>query len=399
MPRSREATSTIKGYYFQFDYFILRLLYLHNAEDTVCIEGVEDVDITSLTGTDAVQCKYYEGTSCSPSVVGEALRPMLRHFAEYKTANFNYVLFGHYKSGKNSIPDYITVEYAKEKFFTFTEKGRMIKLHEELILTDPDITKFLNHLQLQLDANSYEDQIEKIISQMQIVLGCTEYDARYFYYNNAVAFVKDVAVKKRKSARTVNRQQFMSAIKTKNNLFDKWYIEYIGYEKYYRAIRKQFFSPVNISPLNQFFLIESDDIITDAELVHLIMEIGRKWSRCSKRETNPFCPYVYIHGVTEERLKAIKQLLIENMCYFWDGYDYKGAAFRPASLVRPINDFLGINVKLINKVSEVETVLSECNTVTAVYQFYVKKRFYTRSSIVFGKDFQIQQTMDVLKIV
>ena len=398
MPRSREAISTIKGYYFQFDYYVLRLLYLQNDDASVCIEGVEDVDVTSFTGTEAVQCKYYEGTSCSPSVVGAALRPMLRHFAEYKTANFNYVLFGHYKSRQNSIPDEITVDYAKEKFLTFTEKGRRIKLHEDLSLTDSDIKKFLNHLQLQLDANSYEDQIEEIISQLQLVLGCTEYDARYFYYNNAVAFVKEVAVKKTKSARTVNRQQFMISIGTKKNLFDKWYIEYIGFEKYYRAVRKQFFSPVNISPLNRFFLIENDESTTDADMVHLIMEIGHKWSRCSKRETKPFCPYVYIHGITDVRLKAIKQLLVENMCYFWDGYDYKGAIFRPASLVRPINNFLGINVKLINKVSEVETVLSECNTGTAVYQFYVKKRFYDPGSRL-GKAFQIQRTMDVLKIV
>lgn len=44
MPRSREATSTIKGYYFQFDYYILQLLYLRSDNASVCVEGIEDSD-------------------------------------------------------------------------------------------------------------------------------------------------------------------------------------------------------------------------------------------------------------------------------------------------------------------------------------------------------------------
>lgn len=42
--RSREAISTIKGYYYQFDYFILQLLQLRDDDDSVRIEGIEDVD-------------------------------------------------------------------------------------------------------------------------------------------------------------------------------------------------------------------------------------------------------------------------------------------------------------------------------------------------------------------
>lgn len=49
--RSREATSTIKGYYYQFDYFILQLLQLQDDDDSVRIEGIEDVDIVSDDGT------------------------------------------------------------------------------------------------------------------------------------------------------------------------------------------------------------------------------------------------------------------------------------------------------------------------------------------------------------
>ena len=41
----REAVSTIRGYFYQFDYTILKVLELEHDDDTICIEGIEDVDI------------------------------------------------------------------------------------------------------------------------------------------------------------------------------------------------------------------------------------------------------------------------------------------------------------------------------------------------------------------
>jgi hypothetical protein len=45
MAKSRSAESTIIGYYYQFDYFILKLLQCQNDSDSVTIEGIEDVDL------------------------------------------------------------------------------------------------------------------------------------------------------------------------------------------------------------------------------------------------------------------------------------------------------------------------------------------------------------------
>lgn len=111
MARSREATATIKGYYYQFDLFILELLQLPNDSDSVCLEGVEDIDRIIDGHTDAIQCKYYEGTTCSPSVVGKAIRPMLRHFAGSDDDSLSYSMYGKYESGQGSIPEEIDVGF------------------------------------------------------------------------------------------------------------------------------------------------------------------------------------------------------------------------------------------------------------------------------------------------
>ena len=398
MPRSREATSTIKGYYFQFDYYILRLLYLQDDNASVCVEGIEDVDVIFDDSVETVQCKYYEETKCVPSKVGEAVRPMLRHFAANKNKSYQYKLYGHYKSGQDSIPDGYDVDFAKAKFFTYKENGVNHVLHNELNLTDADLRKFLGRLELQLDANSYEEQYEEVISQLQLVIGCTEYDARFFYYNNAVAFVKRIAIKKTKPGRTVTKLQFLSEIGKKQELFDKWYIEFIGSEKYYKAARKQFFTNTNISPAHRFFLIDCDVTSTDTELADIIIEISKKWGKASKREPSPFCPYFYLHGLPETRLSNVKKLLIENEYYIWDGHEYKGASFNPTALSRPINSFLGIRAKIINKQTEIDAVLDVCNSAKSVYQFFLQKPFYDQKKWR-GKEFQVLRTSDVLKII
>ena len=58
----RSAEKTIKGYYYQFDYSIIKVLELPDDNDTICIEGVEDVDITDESNVIFHQCKCYESS-------------------------------------------------------------------------------------------------------------------------------------------------------------------------------------------------------------------------------------------------------------------------------------------------------------------------------------------------
>ena len=400
MPRSRDAISTIKGYYYQFDYYILQLLHLTNENDSVRIEGIEDVDIITEDITNAVQCKYYDGTRCSPSEVGKAVRPMLRPFSENKNnpAKYTYSLYGHYSSGEESIELPLSVDYAKKKLFTYTEKGNKHIFHDELGLADAELALFITRLAIHVDAVTYEAQIEEIISLLQNTIHCTEYDARYFYYNNAISFVKDIAVKKTSASRTITKRAFLNTICNKRVLFDRWYIERIGFENYYKAARKAFFTQANTSPIHRFFLIDCDNNIDNSGVAEVVMKISEKWSRLSQRERTPFCPYIFLSGITSARLSEIKRILLDNDFHIWDGYEYKDAPFVPASLARSVNYYIGIKAKIINKVEQIASVLESCIGPKKVYQFFLTKPFYNRSEII-GNEFQIQSTTDVLKIV
>ena len=398
--RNRDAVSTIKGYYFQFDYYILQLLKLQKDNDTVRIEGIEDVDVIISDCIKAVQCKYYDETNCTPSIIGKAIRPMLKHFAEHKddATRYRYNLFGHYNSGQNSIEKPLTVEYIKQKFFTYTEHGKKHKLYSELKLSDSDLEIFLERITLELNADTYEEQIENIISQLKSVLRCGDYEARYFYYNNALSFIKKISVNKSSKARTISKQEFLKEIHIKQSLFDKWYIEYIGFEKFYRAVKKEFFTKMNVSFAHRIFLVECDNSIQDSELARLLIKISQNWSKLSKRETTPFCPYVYLYGISALRLATIKSMLLKDDFHIWDGYEYKDANFSAPSLTRSVNYHIGVKCKIINEVSQIQDVLNACNGAKEIYQFYLSKPFYNRNTIM-GGEFQIKNTCDVQKII
>ena len=89
----RSAENSIRGYYYQFDYSIIKVLELRNDDDTICIEGIEDVDTTDDNCVAFHQCKCYEGEKYVPSKIAKAIRQMLWHYANNK--RFMPEKFGH----------------------------------------------------------------------------------------------------------------------------------------------------------------------------------------------------------------------------------------------------------------------------------------------------------------
>ncbi|MBK6771261.1 MAG: hypothetical protein IPG78_03780 [Ignavibacteria bacterium] len=121
----RTAIDTIRGYFYQFDYSIISLLKLLNGTESILVEGVEDIDVTTASETTAIQCKYYEKTEYNHSVIAEPIRLMLNHFKEVKLGNeseLKYKLRGYYKSGHSKIS--FTIESS-------IYQGQLLNLHTD----------------------------------------------------------------------------------------------------------------------------------------------------------------------------------------------------------------------------------------------------------------------------
>ena len=206
--------------------------------------------------------------------------------------------------------------------------------------------------------------------------------------------VKEKAVQQKICNRIVSKREFLDKIDNKKMLFDKWYLQFKGIKNYCADIRKQYFSPKNVSPYERFFLIECDKVVDDKKLISLIVKISKNWSKLSRREVKPFCPYIYFKGITEERLVELKKKLQREDIRLWDGYDFLGAEFAVDSIIRRANYENEIKVKIINYIENLNEILEKVTGIKEIYQFYLNEPFYESDyNLCFG--IQISKTEDI----
>lgn len=378
MATDRTAIDTITGYYYQFDYYILELLRSTSPSTEVCIEAIEDVDITTANETNAVQCKYYAKSELQPSTLKRPIRLMLEHFAKNPDTrgHLRYSLYGYYKSGQDKFPAVLDLNYLKDKLLTYTEKKVVYRPHEELGLSDAELQQFLDHLHIDVHAPSFEEQEEQIVTLLKEQFRCTDMEAE-FYYSNALRLVRELATRQAMADRTITAGEFRKQINTSSRLFDTWYLKFRGQKAYCAAVRKRYFTTLNSSPHARFFLIDCDRQIGVQELKSLIQLLSKKWSKISKYAKDSFCPFVLLHGVTPEMIVDVKKALHYDGVHFLDGFDFLGADFDPDSLTKKPTMENNIQVKFLTELPHLEDMLDALRRRTrVVYQFHLDKPYY-----------------------
>jgi hypothetical protein len=394
------ATATIAGYIYQFDYTIKCLLELPNDNDSVDIENIEDVDIHSCAEDTAVQCKYYAGTEYNHSIIAKPIRLMLNHYLKVKNKTaqaINYKLYGFYQSGQDKLTTPITVEFLKAHFLTYTENKIEQKHHENLELEDNDLYNFLSRLTININAEQDATQFQNIISRLKQLFNCDDFEAEHYYYNNALKIVSHTAKQSKITQRRITKKEFLSNINNKELLFNKWFIYFKGEQKYFSELRKKYFSPINVN--DRFFLLELENDFSKSDLKEVILEISKKWTKISKRESNPFSPYIYLHNINEKDLIELKTVLSkENKFKLIDGYDFKGANFSVESITQQPNLNNPIRLKLIDTLDNLESVLKK--KAKDIYQFYLSKPYFeTENQYIQNVKIQVKDLKSIKEII
>lgn len=376
----RSAIDTLKGYFYQFDYSIIRLLELNDERNTIVVEGIEDVDIRTATEENTVQCKYYAKTEYNHSVIAEPIRLMINHYKDVKDGlkrPVNYNLYGYFQGGQEKLTLPINTAFLKDKFLTYTRDKMKYFHHVTLDLSDNDLENFLLKLSININAVDYETQLSNVIGLLQKHFNCTQFEAENFYYNNALKVIKDLAVKQNINEREIAQIDFLKKINTREVLFNEWFVKYKGKKKLLSEIRKQYFSNLNISPFERFFLVEVPNFnYSRSKLKELLFTISKKWSKTSKRESCTFCPYVYLHNISEYELIELKKELYTENFIIIDGFDFNGASFNPKSITKVPNEGNQIKLKILNNINLLDLTFNEINKTKEVYQFYKTSPFF-----------------------
>lgn len=375
----RSATATIKGYFYQFDQTIVRLLEASN-QASVTVEGIEDIDLDDGVKSAFVQCKYYEGTEYNHSVIKDALIHMLRHFHKAgcpSNQTFKYRLFGHYKGGQHKLPLPLSAAFLKDNFLTYTREKIEHKVHEELLITPVQLADFQALLDIDLNALSYEEQ-QKNITKLLIaqVPNCTASDAEIFYYPSAINVIQGLAIQSDEAKRTITRIDFLKAVNRKEIIFSSWLQQKFGNDYYAKMIRRKFFrSPTTkMQKASRIFVIDMTGEYEVRKAAAMLAELAEFFSHKEHTRTpqqDRFCPYLLLKGLAPSDLIELKGSLFRQGVKFSEGYPFHGAEFSAALLVAdPAKENL-YRVKFIPSLDQLaQTASAISGSVVAIYDLF-----------------------------
>lgn len=400
----RSAVDTIRGYFYQFDLSILSVLQLPSLEDSIEIECVEDIDIRTANDVTATQCKYYAKTEYNHSVIKDAVKHMLSHFKETLTgtkSKVSYSIRGHYACGQEKLDAGLDIDFLKKHFLTYTKEKITYYHHVELGLSDTDLEAFLKLLTIDIRAKAFDQQFGEVIAVLQAALGGTKFSAEYFYYNNALAIIRDLSIKAATTDRVITKKNFLARINTSSILFNEWFVEKKGKKAHLAMLRNEYFTKLNISAHERFFMVQIDtNSYERGELKELIFEISKKWSKLSVREPSPFCPYIYVHGVSECELIDLKRELSTEGFKITDGHDFQGAGFSHQSIVQKATHGNGIKIKVLNTLPNVEQTIDTITKTRLIYQFHLGNSYFQYDNpAVQHIKIQVERLTDVKSII
>lgn len=402
--KERTAIDTIKGYFYQFDFAIVKLLELGKDTETIVIEGIEDIDINTATDETAIQCKYHAKKEYNHSVIAKPIRLMLDHYKEVINGvkkQINYKLYGYFQSGQAKLTLPIDSTFLKDHFLTYTENKVKQYHHIKLNLTDAELDGFISLLEININASEYQSQVSKISSLLINQFACKAFEAEHFFYNNALKVIKELSIEDDVKKRKISKSEFLKKIDFKRVLFNEWFIKYKGEARLFSELRTQYFTSLNISPFERFFIIEVPTLnYLRTELKDVIFTISKKWSKLSAREPRPFCPYIYLHNIPQNELLDLKRELFSEGFIFIDGFDFDGSEFSAKSICKSATNSNSIKLKILNKFEHIDLTLNEISKTKEIYQFYTTNPFFNTSySNVKQIQIQFSQLTDIKKIV
>ncbi len=377
---NRSANATIKGYFYQFDHTIVKLLEATSPQTSVVVEGIEDIDLNDGNESIFVQCKYYEGSEYNHSLIKDAVIQMLRHFRAAGCPNdsiFKYRLYGHYKDGQTKLPADFDIAFLKKNYLTYEHKKITNKVHEELGVSDAQLACFRSLLEIDLKAPSYEDQQKKIIKLLVAQIpGCKVDDAEVFYYPNAINVIQALAIRADANDREITKEKFVSEVNRKEIVFNLWLRQKFGDDYYAKSIKRRYFkfSSTKVPKASRIFVIDMTDEFELSKAVTLLAKIGNSFSHVEHKRTpqqDRFCPYILLRGIEQQDLVSLKGSLFMQGIKFVDGYPFHGSAFSPAHLTAaPTNENL-IRLKFIPVSEQLTPVVSAITgSVIELFDFF-----------------------------
>ena len=381
---NREASATIRGYIYQFDATIMKILA--SEYGVLCtVEDVEDFDIHSPESSSYYQCKYYAAQKLTASVLRDVVLPMLEHYLSlelHERTNKRYHLYGYFK--ESSYED-INITYEDLKTILVrrvkltNEAGetsyQSINIQDEIGASDDDLNSFVSQFSLEL-CSEYNEHKKGVIAELKSALNVSQLEAESYIYPSALTLVSALACQKRVQDRMITKETFLKEIRPNLALYSFWFLREKKKLAYCREIRAKYFTRINIDPIARFFIIKLPENTSDANILEILLAIRKKWSsHMNRRKPNSdrYAPYVFIRNLAPNHLADIKTRLHQDGYVFVDGYPFQGSMFSIQSICQDQTYQNKISIRFLNSKDDLMNCLAQINQPRSIYQFFTER--------------------------
>lgn len=269
----RVASSTIKGYLYQFNVTLKELLSVDDEE--VFVEGrIEDVDILDGENIKAIQCKYHESKeNYSISDIAKAVLQMLKTEKEYINKDIiSYKLYAYFPNlsiGKRdfSRDDLEEILKTKNRDMIVNYISHIIKIEDAYIKklvnkeknTRDEKETILNYVKGMQNKYEYEVDIDAFITKFEVYIGekfedlettvrdllrtsisnVSKGDIEEIIYPNAIQEIANLSIKK-ENERIITKESFLEPLKSKKGvILTRWTKELHSYKAILKNIKNR----------------------------------------------------------------------------------------------------------------------------------------------------------------
>lgn len=356
---SRTADYTIQGFIYQFIITFHKLLT--SADDAeITVEGiVEDIDIHTPSGQEAVQCKYHESKQkFTLSTIYKPVLQMLCHYKKHPTANIIYRLHAHFPNE--------TV--GSEKILTKAELDTILASQAADLKTYiTELTgfkggdEFLKRFKIEFGASLTDTERAVIVCLSNE--GFTTEDATEIFYPNAIHAIAELSIQHDEAKRKIKKTAFLAQLQQKKKTaISRWTKELQHFEKLLTKRRKQLSESLQTNTRKRAIIIDGDYIPHfEDKIPLLIKEYIDKYNSKIKLHQ---CP-VFSLICDEDTLNKIWRTLNAKKIDVERG-TVAGAFDLSRFLKEPMKSYkdggnVEFKMKLCNYKNDFERILSEAN--------------------------------------
>jgi microcompartment protein CcmL/EutN len=275
---SRTADYTIQGFIYQFNITLQKLLEVGDANCEIIVEGeIEDIDIFTSKGIEAIQCKYHESKEkYTLSAIYKPVLQMMCHYKKYTSKNIKYRLYAHFPN--ETVGNKISLSTTDIAAILATEAKTLKTLKEELNGFS-DVIGFIENFEMEYGASL--DDAQKTVTVALVNEGFSKADVEDIFYPNAIHHIAELSTKHNATERKIKKAQFIQVLKEKKKTaISRWTKELQSFEKLLKKRREQIRDRFSNNSSNRAIILDSDYIIDfNSKIVQFIEEFVNKYNR------------------------------------------------------------------------------------------------------------------------